>query len=158
MHANDLSIRDVIPRAIAPATALILLVLVLPTLAIVLLVPHRELGLTDGINLAFRKVLRPFWQGWGTPVISLLIAPGAFASVVAWIAGLRGLLAAARTGLMPPAPQKRNAHDVQWEGILIPQGIIVTVLALLFVLILNGNTAFATLVDMATALYLVMYI
>lgn len=35
---------------------------------------------------------------------------------------------------MPPALQKRNAHDVQ-EGILIPQGIIVTVLALLFVLI-----------------------
>ena len=32
-----------------------------------------------------------------------------------------------------------------------------TVLALLFVLIPNGNTAFATLVDMATALYLVMY-
>ena len=54
------------------------------------------------------------------------------------------------------ALQKRNAHDVQ-EGILIPQGIIVTVLALLFVLIPNGNTAFATLVDMATALYLVMY-
>ena len=49
-------------------------------------------------------------MGWGTPVISLLIALGAFASVVAWIAGpSRGLLAAARTGLMPPALQKRNA-------------------------------------------------
>lgn len=57
---------------------------------------------------------------------------------------------------MPPMLQKRNAHGVQ-EGILIPQGVIVTVLALLFVLIPNGNTAFATLVDMATALYLVMY-
>ena len=43
------------------------------------------------------------------------------------------------------------------KAFCIPQGIIVTVLALLFVLIPNGNTAFATLVDMATALYLVMY-
>ncbi len=129
----------------------------LPTLAIAFAVPHRELGLIDGINLAFREFFDHFGMGWGTPVISLLIALGAFASVVAWIAGpSRGLLAAARTGLMPPALQKRNAHDVQ-EGILIPQGIIVTVLALLFVLIPNGNTAFATLVDMATALYLVMY-
>lgn len=52
--------------------------------------------------------------------------------------------------------QKRNAHGVQ-EGILIPQDVIVTVLALLFVLIPNGSTAFVTLVDMATVLYLVMY-
>ncbi|MFR8510940.1 MAG: APC family permease [Bifidobacterium adolescentis] len=158
VHANDLEYPGrQFPRAIALATALILLVLVLPTLAIAFAVPHRELGLIDGINLAFREFFDHFGMGWGTPVISLLIALGAFASVVAWIAGpSRGLLAAARTGLMPPALQKRNAHDVQ-EGILIPQGIIVTVLALLFVLIPNGNTAFATLVDMATALYLVMY-
>ena len=117
VHANDMkNPGHQFPRAIALATALILLVFILPTLAI-----------------------------------------GAFASVVTWIAGpSRGLLAAARTGLMPPMLQKRNAHGVQ-EGILIPQGVIVTVLALLFVLIPNGNTAFATLVDMATALYLVMY-
>ena len=133
VHANDLEHPGrQFPRAIALATALILLVLVLPTLAIAFAVPHRELGLIDGINLAFREFFDHFGMGWGTPVISLL------------------------TGLMPPALQKRNAHDVQ-EGILIPQGIIVTVLALLFVLIPNGNTAFATLVDMATALYLVMY-
>ena len=149
VHANDLEHPGrQFPRAIALATALILLVLVLPTLAIAFAVPHRELGLIDGINLAFREFFDHFGMGWGTPVISLLIALGAFASVVAWIAGpSRGLLAAARTGLMPPALQKRNAHDVQ-EGILIPQGIIVTVLALLFVSIPNGNTAFATLVDM----------
>jgi amino acid transporter len=158
VHANDMEHPgSQFPRAIALATALILLVLVLPTLAIAFAVPHRELGLIDGINLAFKEFFDHFGMSWGTPVISLLIALGAFSSVVAWIAGpSRGLLSAARTGLMPPALQKRNAHGVQ-EGILIPQGIIVTVLALLFVLIPNGNTAFATLVDMATALYLVMY-
>ena len=111
VHANDLEHPGrQFPRAIALATALILLVLVLPTLAIAFAVPHRELGLIDGINLAFREFFDHFGMGWGTPVISLLIALGAFASVVAWIAGpSRGLLAAARTGLMPPALQKRNA-------------------------------------------------
>lgn len=105
VHANDLEHPGrQFPRAIALATALILLVLVLPTLAIAFAVPHRELGLIDGINLAFREFFDHFGMGWGTPVISLLIALGAFASVVAWIAGpSRGLLAAARTGLMPPA-------------------------------------------------------
>ena len=62
------------PRAIALATALILLVLVLPTLAIAFAVPHRELGLIDGIDLAFREFFDHFGMGWGTPVISLLIA------------------------------------------------------------------------------------
>ena len=151
VHANDMkNPGHQFPRAIALATALILLVFILPTLAIAFAVPHRELGLIDGINLAFKEFFDHFGMSWGTPIISLLIAFGAFASVVTWIAG------PARTGLMPPMLQKRNAHGVQ-EGILIPQGVIVTVLALLFVLIPNGNTAFATLVDMATALYLVMY-
>ena len=117
------------------STVLILLVLVLPTLSIAFAVPHRELGLIDGINLAFKEFFDHFGMDWGVPVISLLIALGAFSSVITWIAGpSRGLLAAARTGLMPPM-----------------------LLALLFVLIPNGNTAFATLVDMATALYLMMY-
>ena len=158
VHANEMEHPGhQFPRAIALATVLILLVFILPTLSIAFAVPHRELGLIDGINLAFKEFFDHFGMSWGTPVISLLIALGAFASVVAWIAGpSRGLLAAARTGLMPPMLQKRNDHGVQ-EGILIPQGVIVTVLALLFVLIPNGNTAFATLVDMATALYLVMY-
>lgn len=56
VHANDLEHPGrQFPRAIALATALILLVLVLPTLAIAFAVPHRELGLIDGINLAFRS-------------------------------------------------------------------------------------------------------
>lgn len=158
VHANDMKDpgRE-FPRATALSTVLILLVLVLPTLAIAFAVPHRELGLIDGINLAFKEFFDHFGMSWGVPVISLLIALGAFSSVITWIAGpSRGLLAAARTGLMPPVLQKRNAAGIQ-EGILLAQGAIVTVLALLFVLIPNGNTAFATLVDMATALYLIMY-
>ncbi|WP_241222903.1 APC family permease [Bifidobacterium samirii] len=158
VHANDLREpgRD-FPRAIGMAVVLILLVLVLPTLAIAIAVPHARLGLIDGINLAFDGFFSRWGMPWGTPAVSLLIAVGAFASVVAWIAGpSRGLLAAARTGLLPPAMQRRNQAGVQ-VGILIPQGVIVTVLALLFVIVPNGDTAFATLVDMAAALYLVMY-
>lgn len=97
-------------------------------------------------------------HGWATPLISLLIALGALASVVTWIAGpSRGLLAAARRGFLPPALQRRNKNGVQ-VGILTAQGIIVSVLALLFVVVPDGQTAFVTLVDMAAALYLVMYV
>ena len=136
---------------------LILLVFILPTIAISVAVPKKELGVTNGINLAFQEFFDHWGIAWGTPVISLLIALGAFASVVTWIAGpSRGLLAAARTGLLPPTLQRRNKAGVQ-VGILGVQGVIVTLLALLFVLVPNGNTAFIALVDMAAALYLIMY-
>ncbi|MCC2315110.1 APC family permease [Cellulomonas xiejunii] len=159
VHANDLKNPGKgFPRSIAIATLLILLVFILPTIAISLAVPKSELGLTNGINLAFQEFFDHWGIAWGTPAISLLIALGAFASVVTWIAGpSRGLLAAARTGLLPPALQRRNKAGVQ-VGILGVQGAIVTLLALLFVLVPNGNTAFIALVDMAAALYLVMYI
>jgi len=158
VHANDM--KDPgrgFPKSIALATGLILLVFILPTIAISLAVPKKELGLTNGINLAFQEFFDHWDMSWGTPVISALIALGAFASVVTWIAGpSRGLLAAARRGLLPPLLQRRNKAGVQ-VGILGVQGLIVTLLALLFVLLPNGNTAFIALVDMAAALYLIMY-
>ncbi|MCT2997003.1 amino acid permease [Propionibacterium freudenreichii] len=145
------------PRATALATVLILLVFILPTMAIAIAVPHSKLGLMDSVNLAFQEFFNHWHIAWATPLISLLIAAGAIASVIAWISGpSKGLLAAARTGLMPVALQKRNKEGVQ-SHILFAQAGIVTVLALLFVVIPNGDTAFATLIGMASALYLIMY-
>lgn len=158
VHANDL--KDPgrgFPKSILIASILILGVFILPTLAIAVAVPSAQLGLTNGINLAFQTFFDTWHLPWATAVISALIALGAFASVVTWIAGpSRGLLAAARTGLLPPLLQRRNRAGVQ-SGILGVQGIIVTLLALLFVVIPNVNTAFIALVDMAAALYLIMY-
>lgn len=89
VHANDMEHPgSQFPRAIALATALILLVLVLPTLAIAFAVPHRELGLIDGINLAFKEFFDHFGMSWGTPVISLLIA---LARSPPWWHGSQGL-------------------------------------------------------------------
>ncbi|WP_204519926.1 amino acid permease [Actinomyces procaprae] len=158
VHANDLDDPGRgYPRTVLVSAVMILAVFVLPTLAIAVAVPKASLGVVDGINLAFQTFFDHWHLAWGTPVISLLIALGAFASVVTWIAGpSKGLLAAARTGLLPPFLQRRNSAGVQ-RSILLLQGVIVTVLALLFVVIPNGNTAFVTLIDMAAALYLIMY-
>lgn len=45
--------------------------------------PHRELGLIDGINLAFKEFFDHFWHELGQSFCR--IAFGAFASVVTWI-------------------------------------------------------------------------
>ncbi|QEV98855.1 amino acid permease [Microbacterium caowuchunii] len=145
------------PRSVLMASILILLVFILPTIAIALAVPEKELGLTNGIMLAFQAYFDKWDLGWGTAVVSALIAAGALASVITWIAGpSKGLLAAAETGLLPPALQKRNKAGVQ-SGILMLQGTIVTILAAIFVIVPNVSAAFVALIDMAAALYLIMY-
>lgn len=145
------------PRAILLATVLILGVFIIPTIAIAAIVPPSELGLTTGIMLAFKVFFEHFGGSWLTIVFSAAIAIGALASVVTWIAGpSKGLLLAGETGVLPRWMQRRNRNGVQ-EGILFVQAIIVTLLALLFVVIPNVSAAFFTLVDMAAALYLIMY-
>ncbi|MBD7957082.1 amino acid permease [Microbacterium sp. Sa4CUA7] len=145
------------PRSVLLASILILLVFILPTLAISIAVPEKDLGLTNGIMLAFQAYFDEWNLGWATAVVSALIAAGALASVITWIAGpSKGLLAAAETGLLPPALQKRNKAGVQ-SGILMLQGTIVTVLAAIFVIVPNVSAAFVALIDMAAALYLIMY-
>ncbi|EOM77144.1 amino acid permease [Rhodococcus rhodnii] len=159
VHANDM--RDPgrgFPKAIAVATGLILLVFVLPTIAIAVAVPGDRLGVTTGINLAFESFFEHWNIHWLVAPMSMLIALGAFASVVTWIAGpSRGLLAAARAGMLPPLLQRRNKAGVQ-VGILVVQGCVVTVLALLFVVVPDVETAFVALIDMAASLYLLMYL
>jgi putative glutamate/gamma-aminobutyrate antiporter len=145
-------------RAMLLAFFLILATCIFPTIAVAVAVPQADLGFTNGINLAFQIYFDHFHIGWATYILSGVIAFGAIASVVSWLAGpSAGLLAAARTGLLPPALQKRNQHGIQ-EGILAVQGMIVSALALMFVLVPSVSNAFIALVDMATALYLLMYL
>ena len=145
------------PKSILLASILILAVFILPTIAISVAVPEAELGLTNGIMLAFQAYFDTWGVGWLTAVLSALIAAGAIASVITWIAGpSKGVLLAAESGLLPPALQTRNKNGVQ-VGILILQGILVTLLAAIFVVVPSVSSAFVALVDMGVALYLIMY-
>jgi putative glutamate/gamma-aminobutyrate antiporter len=145
-------------KALLVAFGIILAVFIPPTLAVAIAVPPAKLGLTSGITAAFEVFFTHWGINWMTPILSLMVVLGALASVVVWIAGpSKGLLIAGRTGLLPPFLQKRNKAGIQ-EGILIPQGIIVTVLAALFVFIPNVSVAFFLLIASAAQLYLLMYI
>ncbi|RKE63101.1 amino acid permease [Microbacterium sp. AG238] len=146
------------PRSILISSILILLVFILPTIAISVAVPQEKLGLTNGIMLAFQEYFQHWGVGkWATAAMSALIAAGALASVITWIAGpSKGVLAAAETGLLPPLLQRKNKAGVQ-SGILMLQGTIVTILAAIFIVVPNVSAAFVALIDMAAALYLIMY-
>jgi putative glutamate/gamma-aminobutyrate antiporter len=159
VHAGDMANpRRDFTKALLIAFGLILGIFIFPTLAISIAVPAAKLGMANGIMVAFQYFFDAWGAGWLANVLAAMIVFGALASVVTWVAGpSRGLLAAGRTGLLPPALQRRNGHGVQ-VGILIPQGIIVTALALIYVIVPDVSGVFLALIGMAAALYVVMYL
>jgi amino acid transporter len=146
------------PRAILLSALIIVVLFILGALAVAVIVPHQSIHLVDGVMQAFRIALVDLGLGWAVPVIALLVAVGAMAGASTWIVGpSKGLFASAKDGLIPPFFQKLNTRHIPVNMLLI-QGAIVTIYALVVFLSLNVNTAFWILGALTSQLYLIMYI
>lgn len=145
------------PRSIFLATAIILIIFILGALAVATVLPAAEISLTAGVMEAFKQMLTVYHLDWLLPILGLLIAFGALGGVLAWISGpSKGLLATAKNGEIPPFLAHTNKKGIQTH-ILIIQGLIVTVLASLYLIMDNVSNAFFLLSAMTITLYLVMY-
>lgn len=146
------------PKAIFLAITIIIITFLLGSFAVAASIPEQEISLTAGIMQAFKDMLHIFKLDWLLPFMGFLLAFGAIGSVTAWIGGpSKGLLATAKHGELPPYLQYTNKNNVQTH-ILWIQGIIVTVLAFVFLLMRNVNTAFFLLTALTVILYLIMYV
>lgn len=146
------------PKAIFLAALIIIIVFTFGSLSIAAVLPASKISLTVGLMQAFKQLLHLFHMDWLLPVLGLLIAFGAIGSVAAWIIGpSKGLFATAKAGDLPPILETKNKKNVP-SHILIIQGVIVTVLSLVFLLIPNVSTAFFLLTALTALLYLIMYI
>jgi glutamate:GABA antiporter len=145
-------------KAVMLAAGLVLVMYMLGSIAISVVVPDSTLNLTSGASQAFSA----YAHGFGIPglsnVLSGLLVLGAVAASIAWIAGpSRSMLLVGRAGYLPTRLQKTNKNDVQMP-ILKVQGVIVTVLSLVFVFAPNTSAAFALLQDISIILYMGMYV
>jgi glutamate:GABA antiporter len=141
------------------ATVLVLLILILPPLAISWVVPAEDVSLTAGIMQAFDAVLAFFGIQWLTPIIGLAIVSASLAGFLTWLSGpSKSLLLVAREGgYMPPWFQRTNAAGVQ-VNILVAQGALTTVLALLFAFVPAVSNAYWIFMTITTSVYLLMYL
>jgi glutamate:GABA antiporter len=158
VHVLDLKTpkRDY-PRAILLSTIIILFIFVLGSLSIATVLPQNEISLTAGIMVAFEKMLNIYHLSFLLPIIGSLIVFGVIGGVLAWIAGpSKGLLATAKCGELPPFLAKTNKNGVQ-INILIIQGILVTMLTSLYLIMDNVDIAFFLLSAMTINIYLVVY-
>ena len=145
-------------KAVLSAAALVFVMYMLGSIAISVAVPDATLELTSGASQAFTV----YADGFGIPglsnILSGLLVLGAVAASIAWIAGpSRSMWLVGRAGYLPQRFQKVNKNDVQMP-ILMFQGVIVTILSLVFVVAPNTSAAFAVLQDISIILYMGMYV
>ncbi len=145
-------------KAVLSAAALVFVMYMLGSIAISVAVPDASLELTSGASQAFSV----YADGFGIPglsnVLSGLLVLGAVAASIAWIAGpSRSMWLVGRAGYLPVRFQQVNRNDVQMP-ILYFQGVIVTILSLVFVVAPNTSAAFAVLQDISIILYMGMYV
>ncbi|WP_415462158.1 APC family permease [Bifidobacterium psychraerophilum] len=135
-----------------------LAIFIVPTLILSMVLP-KDVNLSDGTVKAFQTMFSTFHIGFMGSVVGLAIVFGAIASIISWISGpSRGLFNAAEDGCLPDYFRKTNRNGAQ-SGILLLMGVIVTVLACLYIVFPKSvSMVFSLLIGMAVALYVMMYI
>ncbi len=147
------------PRAMFLAVGLVLLIFILPALAVSWVVPSDSVSLTAGIMQAFSEFFGHFGVSFLVPVVAIALVCAATGGMLGWLAGpSKGLLLIGKqNGYLPPYFQKLNRQGIQ-VNILVAQGAVTTVIALLYAFIPNVSSAYWILSVMTTQVYLVVYL
>ncbi|MET4226160.1 APC family permease [Oerskovia enterophila] len=147
------------PRSMFLAIGLVLVIFILPALAISWVIPADQLSLTAGVMQAFDAFFANFGVSWLTPILGLMLIAASLGGMLTWLAGpSKGLLTVAREeGYLPPFLQKLNKHGVQ-QNILVSQGLVTTVIALLYAFIPDVSSSYWILSVITTQVYLIMYL
>ena len=118
------------PKAIFIGAIIIVVIFILGTFALGLIIPAKEINLTQSLLVGFDNYLAYLHIHWASPIIAIALMFGVLAGVLTWVAGpSKGIFAVGKAGYLPPFFQKTNKIGVQ-KNILIIQGCIVTLLAL----------------------------
>lgn len=146
------------PKAVLISSVLMIIVNIIATLSIVVVMPPEQLSASGGVYDTFSYVLGEMSIGWLAPVIFVMIAYGALASVATWLVGpSSGVLAAAKDGYLPKAWSKTNKAGVP-KNIMIIQAGIASLLALSVFFTTGIEDAFLLMLSLMALLYMTMYL
>ena len=145
------------PKAIIIGSLATVLIFIAGTFALGVIIPTKDINLTQSLLIGFDNYFRHFHLSWAGPVIAVALMFGVLAGVLTWVAGpSKGIFTVGKAGYLPPFFQKTNSHGVQ-SNILIVQGILVTLLSMLFVIMPSVQSFYQILSQLTILLYLIMY-
>jgi amino acid transporter len=158
VRANNLkNVAKDYPKTVFLSALLIFFFFVIGTVSISVIVPHSNLNLLTGLIEAFKDFLSTVGKMGLLPIFVAMICLGLFGQVVSWISGpSKSLLIAAENGNLPPFFKQQNKNGVH-INILLMQGTLVTIIALLFLLFRSTELFYWFLTDVYAHLYLLMY-
>lgn len=146
------------PRAIFISSFIIVLLFTLGSLAIAFIIPKNSISFVAGVMDAFSIFFKSFNISWFTPVLAFLVAIGTMAQVSTWLIGpVKGIYATAEHGILPKFFDKTNKNNVPYVLVMF-QGIVVSALLFVFLIMPDINSSYWILAALATQLYLVMYL
>lgn len=146
------------PKAILIGSLVTVLIFVLGTFSLGFIIPAKDINLTQSLLIGFDNYFEYLRMSWASPVIAVALMFGVLAGVLTWVAGpSKGIFAVGRAGYLPPFFQKTNKNGVQ-RNILLVQGGLVTLLALLFVVMPSVQSFYQILSQLTVLLYLIMYL
>ena len=146
------------PKAIIIGSLVTVCIFVLGTFSLGFVIPAKEINLTQSLLIGFDNYLRYLHLSWASPVIAVALMFGVLAGVLTWVAGpSKGIFTVGKAGYLPPFFQKTNANGVQ-KNILLIQGLAVTLLSLLFVVMPSVQSLYQLLSHLTVLLYIIMYL
>ena len=145
------------PRAIVIGSLVTVLIFILGTFALGIVVPAKDISLTQTLLIGFDNYFRFLRMSWLGSVVAIALVFGVLAGVLTWVSGpSKGIFTVGRAGYLPPFFQKTNSRGVQ-RNILLVQGVIVTILGMLFVVMPSVQSFYQILSQLTVLLYLIMY-
>ena len=147
------------PKSIFLAMILVLCIFIFPALAISWVIPSQQISLTAGVMQAFTAIFAHFSLSWAVPLIALALIIANMSGMISWLAGpSKGLVMLGRQyGYLPRRYQHLNADGIQ-TNILVAQGYVITIIAVLYALVPAVSSAYWIFTVMTTSVYLIMYI
>ncbi len=146
------------PRAIFIGSAITVLIFILGTFSLGVIIPQKDINLTQSLLVGFDRYFSYIHASWLSPIMAIALTFGVLAGVLTWVAGpSKGLFSVGRAGYLPPFFQKTNSVGVQ-KNILYIQGVAVTFLSLLFVVMPSVQSFYQILSQLTVLLYIIMYL
>ena len=159
VHVNNMpNPAKTFPKSVFVAVIIILVIFIAGTLAIGFVEPAKDINLLASLLIAYNALWAHLGVPWLGNVIAAFITFGVLGQVSVIIAGpSTGVLAVGKSGYLPKALQRTNKNGIQTPLLWI-QGIWVTVLSLVLIILPSVESAYQILSQMSTILYLIMAI
>lgn len=144
------------PKSVAVAVLVCVIIYAAGTLVIGLVIPTQNINLLQSLLMAYKALWKSFDLAWLGNVMAVFIFFGVLGQVSALITGpSTGLMSVAQSGYLPRSLQKVNRNNVNTR-ILIIEGLFVTILTLVLLVLPTVESAYQIMSQMATIIYLIM--